>query len=412
MNNKGRKIIAAAAAAVLLFPVSLNAYAAGPGQFSSLDDETYARLMDNRIEWDEIENLVTFYNPTYRMYADSAETSVDELAAARDTFREEMNDSIDEIDKNLDTVKKQRDELSKLPEWMPIDQHGTTAGMALAQLSAAEEALKAGRTQAKEGLKQGNKMAGNTIRTTREALKPARLQLIKTVETLIISYQQLLINRSLIEKQSSLYETMLQTQRSLYSKNMASAADVASAEAALSRSSVMLMQIDNGIRQLRTAIGVQLGWGADGQPEIGPVPEPDIAFVVNTDKESDLKTALEENRTFESIGKTGNYNGSSAVYQRDAAVNEATAEYSGKFDLLYAAMQEKKLLYDAAQTSLSIAALSKEKAQKMYELGLTGKAEYEGMQLQYLSAEAAASLASLSLCQAVNDYRWAVKGLM
>lgn len=397
---------------MLAVPVTVSSFAAGPGQFASLDDETYARLMDNKAEWDEIENLVTYYNPTYRMYADSVEATNDDLSTARDTFRDEMNDSIDLIDKNLETVKKQRDDLSKLPQAMPIDQYGTTAGMAGAQLSAAEDSLKEARAQAKEGLKQGNVMIGTTIRKTKEALKPARLQLTKTIETLFISYSQLLINRSLVEKQVSLYETMLGTQNALYSQNMASAADVASATATLAQSRVTLTQVDNGINQLRSAIGVQLGWNIDNPPEIGTVPAPDISFVLTTNKEEDYKKAIEENTAYEEIGKVKNYNGASAVYQRDAAINEANAEYSAKFDSLYAAMQEKKLLCDAAQTSLSIAALSKDKAQRMYNLGLTGKAEYEGMQLQYLSSEAAASLASLSLTQAINDYKWAVKGLM
>lgn len=397
---------------MLAVPVTVSSFAAGPGQFASLDDETYARLTDNKAEWDEIENLVTYYNPTYRMYADSVEATNDDLSTARDTFRDEMNDSIDLIDKNLETVKKQRDDLSKLPQAMPIDQYGTTAGMAGAQLSAAEDSLKEARTQAKEGLKQGNKMVASTIDKTKKALKPARLQLTKTIETLFISYSQLLINRSLVEKQVSLYETMLGTQNALYSQNMASAADVASATATLAQARVTLTQVDNGINQLRSAIGIQLGWNIDNPPEIGTVPAPDINFVLTTNKEEDYKKAIEENSAYEDIGKVKNYNGASAVYQRDAAINEANAEYSAKFDSLYAAMQEKKLLYDAAQTSLSIAALSKDKAQRMYNLGLTGKAEYEGMQLQYLSSEAAASLASLSLTQAINDYKWAVKGLM
>lgn len=399
-------------AAVLSAAAAFCVNAAGPGQFSSLDDAQYARLIDNTAEWDEIENLIKFYNPTYRLYADSAEQNADELSAARDSFREEMNDSIDLIDSNLETVKKQRKELSRLPGNMVIDENGTTVAMADAGLAAAENSLKSAREQAKQGLKAGNAAAGNTIRTTEKALAPARNQLTKTVETLVISYHQLLVNKSLVEKQAALYETMLQTQNSLYSQNMATAADVASAQATLENARVTLIQVENGAEQLRTAIGVQLGWSADAPPVIGAVPEPDINFVLNADKDADLKKALDENSSYENTGKIGNYNGSSAAYQRDAAVNELNAEYSARFEMLYAAMQEKKLLYDAAKTQLSIAAISKEKADRLYRLGLSGKAEYEGMQLQYLSSEAAAALASLSLTQAICDYKWAVKGLL
>ena len=391
---------------------AFGALAAGPGEFSSMDDATYARLMDNKAEWDEIENLVIHYNPTYRLYADSVEQTNDELSAARDTFRDEMKDSMELIDENLETVKKQREDLSKLPGFIVIDQYGTTVSMALGQLSMAETTLNASRTQVKEGMIQGFKTVDKTVRTTKEALKPARQQLQKTIETLVISYQQLLVNRTLVEGQAALYETMLGTQNALYSQNMASAADVASAQASLASARVTLTQVDNGIAQLKSAIGVQLGWNAENPPEIGAVPAPDINFVLTTDKEADYQKAIENNSSYESIGEIKNYNGASAVYQRDAAVNEADAEYSSKFNSLYASMQEKKLLYDAAQTSLEIARISKEKAERLFGLGLCGKAEYEGMQLQYLSSEASASLASLALSQAINDYKWAINGLM
>ena len=398
--------------AALAGTFAFGSFAAGPGEFSSMDDATYARLIDNTAEWDEIENLVIHYNPTYRLYADSVEQTNDGLSAARDTFKDEMKDSMDLIDKNLETVKKQREELSKLPGFMVIDQYGTTVSMALSQLSMAETALNASRTQVKEGMIQGFKTVDKTVRTTKEALKPARQQLQKTIETLFISYHQLLINRTLVEKQAALYETVLSTQKALYSQNMAPAADVLNAQAALASAKVTLTQVDNGIAQLKSAIGIQLGWNVGNTPEIGPVPAPDINFVLTADKEADYKKAVENNPSYESTGEIKNYNGASAVYQRDAAVNEASAEYSSKFDSLYASMQEKKLLYDAAQTSLEIARLSKEKSERFFGLGLCGKAEYEGMQLQYLSSEAGAALASLALSQAINDYKWAIEGLM
>jgi len=388
------------------------AYANGPGQFSSLDDATYARLQDHTAEWDEIRNLVTFYNPTYRLYADSADSSNTELSTAGDKFNEEMDSSLDTIDENLKTLKEQREKLAGLPGSMIIDMKGTTVSQMLKQLDAAEATLQNSRTQLKKGVGQVNTMVTSTRITTEEQMKPVREQIAHAVENLFVSYAQLKVNRSLVEKQIELYEKMLATKENLKAKDMATDADVASARAALSEAKNTLTTVDNGIAQLRTAIGLQLGWSADDAPEIGDVPAPDLAYPASVNKEEDYKKALDNNKTYETAGKIESYTGSSALTNRDAAVNEANAKASAKFDSLYAAMQQQRLLYDTAQTSLKLAELKKAQAERMMNLGMVGSAEYMGLQLQYLSAEASAKLAELSLASAINEYRWAVRGYM
>jgi len=391
---------------------SFCAYANGPGQFSSLDDATYARLQDNTAEWDEIQNLVKFYNPTYRLYADSADSTNTELSSAGDAFNEEMDRNLDTIDENLKSLKEQREKLTGLPGTMIIDMKGTTVSQMLKQLDAAEATLKNTRAQLKKGVGQVNTMVTSTRITTEEQMKPVREQIAHAVENLFISYAQLKVNRSLVEKQIELYEKMLNTQENLKAKDMATDADVASARVSLSQAKNTLTTVDNGIDQLRTAIGLQLGWNADNPPSIGEVPGPDLAYPASANKEEDYKEALENNKTYETAGKIETYTGSSALTNRDAAVNEANAKASARFDSLYASMQQQKLLYDTAQTSLKLAELKKGQAERMMNLGMVGSAEYLGLQMQYLSAEASAKLAELSLASAINEYKWAVRGYM
>jgi len=388
------------------------AYANGPGQFSSLDDVTYARLQDQTAEWDEIQDLVTFYNPTYRLYADSADSSNTDLSSAGDTFNEEMDKNLDTIDENLKALKEQREKLAGLPGSMIIDTKGTTVSQMLKQLDTAEATLKNTRARLKKGVGQINTMVTGTRITTEEQMKPVREQIAHAVENLFISYAQLKVNRSLVEKQIELYEKMLSTQENLKAKDMATDADVASARVSLSEAKNTLTTVDNGIVQLRAAIGLQLGRNADDPPSIGDVPVPDLSYPASVNKEEDYKKALNNNKTYESVGKIESYSGSSALANRDAAVNEANAKASAKFDSLYASMQQQKLLYDAAQTSLKLAELKKAQAERMMNLGMVGNAEYMGLQLQYLSAEASAKLAELGLTSAINEYKWAVRGYM
>jgi len=403
-------LLCAAVTMTALF--SAPVYAAGPGQFSSLDDATYAKLLDNVAEWEEIQNLVTYYNPTYRIYADSATATNDTLSAAGDDFTEEMNQNLDTIDKNLETVKTQRESLSNLPGSMVIDARGTTVTQALAQLNMTEGMLKASRTQVKQGMGQALTSITKTRITTEESLKPAREQIAKAVESLFISYAQLKINRELVVKQIALYETALATRKSMKEQDMSTDAEVQTAQASLNEARINLQTIDNGINQLQTAIGLQLGWSAENPPEIGDVPEPDINYIATVDKDADYALALKNNATYENTGKLSGYSGSSAVAQRDAAVNEANAKASTRFDALYAEMQKQKLLYDAAQTSLKRSKITRDQAERLMKLGMVGNAEFEGKQLEYISYEASVELAALSLAQAINEYKWAVRGYM
>ena len=390
----------------------IRAYAAGPGQFSAFSDEEYLRLMDQTVEWDEIQNLVTYFNPTYRIYADSAENTGNELTMARDSFKEEMQENIDTIDENLEKIKEQRNTLSKLPGNMVVDPSGATAAQMIAMLDQTGAALKESRGQVKKAIGQGSSSVAKILRTTEDSLKPVREQLAYVVEGLVISYHEILANRTLVEKQISLYRTMLDTQKDLYARNMATALDVQAAEGSLREAEATLRTVDDGLLRLRTAIGLQLGWSADNPPEIGPLPAPDVSYLLTVNKEADYQKVLSENDAYEQTGKVKNYSGDSAVYQRDRAVNEANAKASARFDRLYADLLSRKMLYDTAGTSLQVATLSRDRARRMNELGLTAKAEYEGLELQVLSYEANASLSAISLFQAINDYRWALRGFM
>ena len=80
--------------------------------------------------------------------------------------------------------------------------------------------------------------------------------------------------------------------------------------------------------------------------------------------------------------------------------------------MLRSEVEKQQMLYEAAGISLQKAALTRDSAQRQYQLGMLGRSEYEGKQMEYISYEAAAGLAALNLQQAVCNYQWALRGLM
>ena len=88
-------------AAALTLSVLLTVSAAFPAlaveKPADMDDATWARLQDNTLEYDEIENLVLYYNPTYRQVVDTIEVQLDPLKTAvadlKDYVQEQRDDA-------------------------------------------------------------------------------------------------------------------------------------------------------------------------------------------------------------------------------------------------------------------------------------------------------------------------------
>lgn len=409
-KNVKKKIAGLMLAAVLSGTWCFASLAVGPAASLLENGEENARLMDHTVEWDEVETLVKYWNPTYCQYADTAEGFVNDLDSGRREDAENLEKSIDTIDQNLEEIRLQREKLSGLPGSMVIDARGTTVDQTLAMLSQTEAYLKESRQQAKKGIQQLDNQVHMITKTYDDSLKPVRDQITRVVEGLMVSYHQLLVNRQLVEKQIALYEAMAQTQADLQGKDLATQAAVASADAQLQEARATLLTVDNGLTELKRAIGMQTGYAAEDPPEIGPVPVPDPAKYDGIDVEAARKQAFDNNKELESVSDLKNYKGSGALVERDGAANQKKAELSGKFDKIYASLMEQKLLYASAQTSLRRAQLTRDQAKRQYALGLLGRAEYLGRELECLSCEAAVSNASLSFAQAANTYEWALKG--
>ena len=85
---------------------------------------------------------------------------------------------------------------------------------------------------------------------------------------------------------------------------------------------------------------------------------------------------------------------------------------SAKMDTLYADLQKQTALCEAAEISRQKAERTRDAAARQNSLGLLGRGEYEGLQMQYISYEASAKLAALNLTQAIDTYQWALRGIM
>lgn len=413
LGKEQRRMAAAVLGCMLL--MSTTAYAVPPYDNipEGMTAERYQTLQDGTVAWDELDDLVRYYNPTYTKLYDSAMTSVNDIEDAYGGFVVDMTAQMDAVDDTMKELYTSQKELARLPSGSQVEMNGALMDrdQALAALQAGITQAQAGRAQIKSGISKTQRSIARTPESVEIKLDPVKNQMVSALQSLLISYAQLDANRSMVAEQVQLYQTIYDTKQNLRAQNMATDADVQAAKNDLDTAQKSLSDLSNSADQLAQAIGLQAGYGADKRPQIGEVPEPDLSFVDTTDLSADEKKAMEANSDVIAAGKAAN--GSQYAFElRDMTENEAKGRLSAKMESLYADMKEKRALYEAANTTLERARLTKESAARKYELGMLGRADYEAQQMAYTSYEASAKLAKLNLVQAINTYQWAVKGVV
>ena len=129
------------------------------------------------------------------------------------------------------------------------------------------------------------------------------------------------------------------------------------------------------------------------------------------DLEKDTKAAIGANADLFSLRQTAAKGAvNRTVKERNVSLTQQNVE--AQMQKLYASVISKKQAYDAAVSEYSAASQTMAAADRKYGMGMMGKLEYLGSQVSYLNSKASYTGASLALTKAMEDYDWAVKGLL
>ena len=385
-----------------------------------MDQGTYDRLYDDTVEWSELPDLIKYRNPTYTSYSAQIDSSMEDVESSLSSDMFSLKDQLGNVDDTLSELYKSQTEIkSSLPAGSPEREQ------ALKLLDAAINEAKAGRKLLKDGMDEladvGAQLDGSLYvsgsqtnyvqskESMERQLYPILEQLQATLEGLMISYGQLRVSRETLTEQVALYQRLYELQASMLGTGLGTAAELDKAAADLESAKADLSQVDSSMEQLSRAMGLQLGY-SDSVPVIGEVPEPDLAYISSADPAADLERAAAENQTVKSAARS---DGSTAGNEsRDRNENAAKGQLSAKLSELYSDMKSKKLLYQSSLTTMEKAERTKASAERMYGLGMLSAAEYQAQILTYLGYKASAELAKLNLCQSINNYKWAVNGVV
>ncbi len=394
---------------------------AGPGRDpaagaipTGMSEERWAQLNDNVIEWDEVGDLVRYWNPTYTKIYNQADSNVAELRNSYDEFRSQMKEQMDEVDATIDELRATQKLISgSSSDSVSMNGLELPKDAALDILSIALIAAADGKSVIVDTLdstKRNLYYAGGSVS---RALNPLLYQMTSVVETLIISYKTLEINRSLVAEQVALYETIYQTQADMQSQQLSTAVNTLTYSNQLNTARKTLADIDSGLVQLKKNIALQCGYSAGTEITIADLPAPDTGYLGSRDYEADKKQAIEGNQEVISAGSLSSYEYSSlGMEMRDLGENEARGKAAAKFESLSKELQRQMIIEESSATSVRKAELQANSAEIKYNQGMLGRAEYGGLRMQYLSTQAAARQNTLNLHQAIQNYKWALLGIM
>ena len=350
---------------------------------AEMDDATWARLQDNTLEYDEIENLVLYYNPTYRQVVDTIEVQLEPLKTAVADLK--------------DYVQDQRDEARKAKD--NDDMISYKIGMATA--AAIEK-------QAVKGLETG-------LRTAQGATKPTKDQIRRTmtsvIEGLVITYNQTLASKELVDTSVALAQAAYDSTVAQQSIGMATEADVQSALKSLTSAQNGQKSLEDGLKTLKRNICVQTGWDYNADMEIGAVPAPDLASISAMNPDEDTKKAISYNPTIRSL-RASNGHGDVNRGIKERSLEDTENKISTKVHDLYTAVLQSKITYDGAASAYESARLTMEGNERKYAMGMLGNLQYLQLKMTYLQQKQAYDTAVLSLNQATNDYNWALYGVV
>ena len=278
--KRWKMIMCMALAGTLLAGGSFSSWA----KLSDYDAETAARLQDDKLEYDELENLIREYNPEISYAYNQLDFSDDDTAS---TVRN-LKDSIEKNDYK-DTVKALKEQKKQL-EAMP-DFEGKDA------------ALQELKTTIK-GLESMLDAPSTTTKATDKQLEKARKQIdtgarsaLKGTQTLMITYDNLRAQVQTLEKVEELQKEALEAAKLQAGLGMATDTGVLQAQSDLLSSQSQLDNLRNLSNNLRSQLCLLTGWKVDATPEIGTVPAADPSKIDTIDLTADILKAIGNNQT-------------------------------------------------------------------------------------------------------------------
>ncbi len=346
-------------------------------------EEEWARLRDNTVEWDEIEDLVHEYNPTVSdMWISFRQDEKD------GKYNSDYEDVISMIEDNYEAALQgaATDVLEALTEL----QYRT----GFEESSVDKQAQSTDRESALLNIEKTEKAVTASIKESIIDLYRTELQYEMDLET--AGYKEALY-KSAVTKQAS---------------GLMTETNVLSAKEAMEKSKLTVSQDENSLKKKRQLLNVNLGFGRNDSviyPEVPLISEETFSLIdVNQDQDNGVKANYSININERKLQVS---NAESSINSLSVALE--TQKENVRTDILsrYNTLKQSKSSYEESVTGAVNAANALSAAQRSYSLGSISQRDLEKADYQAKTTLISSKIAMYKYTSAFYSYRSSVLGL-
>lgn len=192
---------------------------------------------------------------------------------------------------------------------------------------------------------------------------------------------------------------------------MYSAEEVLAAEDARNSARSAAKSAENTALNKKQELLSMLGWRYDANPEIRKVPEADQGKIAGFQPETDSETAILNNYTLMATRRAGAA-GLGGQNAKNRQIKSQEDQVRMEMEALYKSVIQKQTEFSAASLEYEAAAADKAAADQKYQMGMLSRQEYLQAEVSWMTAQESKESADLALQAAIEDYEWAVQGLL
>ena len=347
--------------------------------------EKWAALRDDKLEFEEIADLVHEYNNTVIKnqiaYRDERDKTSDDVA-------QDYYDAADSIYANIEYPDS--DDSS----------YGSKMSAALNNELSAEQMMERGdeSTDDSETLKLGYDQTEATL--------------VKQAQTQMINYWSSYYNLDSLRVRVSQAEQDYRTEENKLAAGMSTQAKLLSVKESISTAEASLQSAESSLVKTKEDLCLMLGWKYGAEVEMGEIPEPDMEKIAFIDLEADIQTALENNYSLKLTSKRVKNARTEKVraIQQQTQKNQTEAIAASVRDS-YASLILAQSNYEQAKQAYELELNTYETAQRKLQAGTITPNNFKKQEDSCLTAEVTLRNRKLQLVQAQINYDWAVNGL-
>lgn len=353
-------------------------------ELNGYSEEQWARLMDNNLEYDEIDDLVKNFNINISFAREKFNENVDNLGASIDTFKTAK--------RNMESLETSAKNSGDIPNMMLYKAQGRGLEISIQAIGIAKEKL------------------SREITSANAPVRMAQAQVSAGVRSMMIGYKTMESNEKILTEMVKMYEEALSVTGQSKNLGLMTATDVTKAISDLSNARANLLSLSAAKDSLYKNLIMMCGWQPDAAVVIGDIPAVSEEELNALNPDIDINTAIGNNKELIEARHDTSSRSSTAVDAKLYKSGKDEDMLRANLNQMYEKIQSDRKALEGTKVGNEAAKLTENALETRKNLGMVAGAQYLGERLGIMQKQAEYDAAVLELRTDYNNYIQAVEG--